>query len=220
MAAEAPMQIAILGTGRMARGIGYALRESAHDLTFGSREAQRAESLAKQMSEEHARRYRGATLEAAAARADLAFLAVPFGAAPDTARAVAASLADKVLVDLTNPLNDDFDGVTTLDGTSAAEEIARAAGPQVKLVAALKHTFAATFAEPRIGGGPAPDVLVCGDDVEAKKVVMALVEAMGFGALDAGRLKVARTLERMTVLLLDLTQRNHWNGQAGFKLVH
>src|SRR5690349_20214758 len=138
MAAEVPMQIAILGTGKMARGIAWALRESAHDLTLGSREAARAEALAKQMSEEHARRYHGASLEAAASRADLAFLAVPFAAAPGLAAQLRGALDEKILVDLTNPLNDDYDGVTTLDGTSAAEEIARAAGPRVRVVGALK----------------------------------------------------------------------------------
>lgn len=214
------MQIAILGTGRMARGIGYALRESPHDLTFGSRDAARAEALAKQMSEEHARRYRGVLLEAAASRADVAFLAVPFSAAPATAAALRDALDEKILVDLTNPLNDDLDGVTTLDGTSASEEVARAAGPRIKVVGALKHTFAGTFAEPAIAGGPAPDVFVCGDDAAAKQTVCELVAAMGFGALDVGRLKIARTLERMSVLLLDLAQRNRWDGVAGFKILH
>jgi predicted dinucleotide-binding enzyme len=134
--------------------------------------------------------------------------------------ALRTALDEKILVDLTNPLNDDLDGVTTLDGTSASEEVARAAGPKVKVVGALKHTFAATFAEPRIGGGAAPDVFVCGDDAAAKQTVCELVTAMGFGALDAGRLKVARTLERMSVLLLDIAQRNRWSGNAGWKIVH
>jgi|SRR5579871_6511649 len=213
------MQIAILGTGKMARGIAWALRETAHDLTLGSREPQRAEALAREMEAENARKFRGASYQAAASRADVVFLAVPFDAAAALVSSLRAELADKILVDITNPLNDEYDGVTTLDGTSAAEEIARAAGPRVKVVGALKHTFAGTFAEPHIGGGAAPDVLIVGDDAEAKKTVAGLVEAMGFGALDAGKLKVARTLERMTVVLIDLATRNQWNWNAGFKLV-
>lgn len=214
------MQIAILGTGKMARGIGYALRDTPHDLTFGSRDAARAEALAKTMSEEHGRRYRGATHAAAASRADVAFLAVPYASAAALAAELKQDLDGKILVDLTNPLNDNYDGVLTRDGTSAAEEIAQAAGDRVRTVGALKHTFAGTFAEPQIAGGPAPDVLVVGDDAAAKQVVLDLVRAMGFGALDAGKLRVARTLERMTVLLIDLANRNQWQWNAGFKLVH
>src|SRR5438552_3013242 len=110
------MQIAILGTGRMARGIGYALKDTAHDLTFASREPARAEALAKEMSEEHARKYRGAGYEAAAARADVSFLAVPFAAALATVEPLRAALDGRVLVDLTNPLAATFDGVVTGPG--------------------------------------------------------------------------------------------------------
>ena len=53
------MHIAIIGTGRMARGIAYGLRVTTHDITLGSREPAQAEALAKVMSEEHGRRYRG-----------------------------------------------------------------------------------------------------------------------------------------------------------------
>ncbi|MSP62418.1 MAG: NADP oxidoreductase [Myxococcales bacterium] len=214
------MQIAILGTGKMARGIAYALRETAHDITLSSREAARAEQLARDMSAENARTFHGSSYHAATARADVAFLAVPYGHAAGVIASVHDALQEKILIDLTNPLNAGFDGVATPEGTSASEEIARAAGPRVRVVGALKHTFAGTFAEPAINGGPAPDVLIAGDDAEAKKVVAGLVEAMGFGSLDAGPLRVARTLERMTVLLIDLASRNHWNWNAGFKLLH
>jgi 8-hydroxy-5-deazaflavin:NADPH oxidoreductase len=214
------MQIAILGTGKMARGIAYALKETAHDITLAAREPMRAETLATEMGQENARAYHGTGYAAACARADVVFLAIPYDAAAATVSRLRDGLADKILVDITNPLNDNYDGVVTLDGTSASEEIARAAGPRVRVVGALKHSFAGTFAEPKIAGGPAPDVLIVGDDDEAKKTVAGLVEAMGFGALDAGRLKVARTLERMTVVLIDLATRNQWNWNAGWKLVH
>jgi hypothetical protein len=214
------MHIAIIGTGKMGRGIAYGLRDTTHDLTFASREPARAEGLAQAMREEQARLYRGTGQIAAAARADVIFLAVPWSEALAVVHEIRDALDGKILVDITNPLNDRFDGLVTPEGTSAAEMIAEAAGPRVRVVAALKHTFAGTFAEPGIAGGPAPDVLVAGDDAEAKAAVAELVCAMGFGALDAGPLAVARTIERMTVLLIDLAQRNHWNWNAGFKILH
>ena len=164
--------------------------------------------------------YRGTGTVAAAARADLAFLAVPWSAAVATVEELREALDMKVLVDLTNPMNATYDGLVTDDSTSGSETLARAAGGRVRLVAALKNTFAGTFAEPTISGGPAPDVLVAGDDSDGKKQVMELVTAMGFGALDAGPLATARTIERMTLLLVHLANANHWNWNAGWKLLH
>jgi predicted dinucleotide-binding enzyme len=147
-------------------------------------------------------------------RADVVFLAVPWKAALALVGELREPLDGRLLVDVTNPI-----GAGLPEGQSASEEIARAAGPRVRVVGALKNTFAGTFAEPGIGGGPAPDVLIVGDDEGSKKTVAGLVEAMGFGALDAGPLAVARTVERMTVMLLDLATRYRWNWNAGFKLV-
>ena len=214
------MHIAIIGTGKMARGIGYALRETTHDITFGSRDPAVAEALAKSMKEEHGRVYRGTGVVAAAARADLAILAVPWSAALASIETLRDALDSKILLDLTNPLNASYDGLLVGEGTSASEELARAAGDRVRVVAALKNTFAGTFAEPGISGGPPPDVLVAGDDAAAKKTVMELVRAMGFGALEAGPLATARTLERMTLLLIHLANANGWHWNAGFKLLH
>lgn len=214
------MQIALLGTGKMARGIAYGLRDTAHDLTFGSRDAVKAETLARQMGDENARRYHGTSLESAAARADVVFLALPWSTAVETTRRLREFLDGKILVDLTNPLTDGFDDLVTPPDTSGAELIAEAAGPRVRVVAALKNTFAGTFAEPRIRGLIAPDVLIAGDDPPAKRDVGRLVEAMGFSGLDAGPLRAARTIERMTVLLIDLAMRNRWDWNAGFKIVH
>ena len=109
----------------MARGIAYGLRGTAHDIVLGSRDAAKAEALAAEMGEEQARRYRGATLEAAVARADVCFLAVPWEAALETAAALREALAGRVLVDLTNPLAPTWDRLIVADGTSAAEELAR-----------------------------------------------------------------------------------------------
>ena len=214
------MQIAIVGTGRMARGIAYALRETAHDITFGSRRPEEAAALAAQMSGELARRYQGTSTEAAVVRADLDFLAVPWLAALPLVTALRPHLDGRILVDLTNPLAATLDDVVTPPHTSASELLAEAAGPRVRVVAALKHTFAATFAEPGIGGGAPPDVLVAGDEAAAKERVMELVRAMGFGALDAGPLRMARALERFTPLLIGLDRANHWQGASGLRLVH
>lgn len=214
------MQIAILGTGRMARGIAYALRETGNEIIFGSRRPDEAAQLARQMSEEHARRYAGSSLEVAAARADTHFLAVPWEAAVPLISSLREHLDGRVVVDLVNPLSATFDDVVTPPGTSASELLAAAAGPRARVVAALKNTFAGTFAEPTIAGGPPADVLLAGDDAEAKRRVAGLVSAMGFSPLDAGPLRMARHIERMTPLLIQLDRAHHFGGAAGYKVLH
>src|SRR5437773_728018 len=124
------MQTAILGTGRMARGSAFALKDTVHGITLASREPPRAEALANEMSEGHGRRFDGAAYEAAAARADVVFLAVPWSGALETAAQLRDALDGRVLVDLTNPLNASYDGLAVEPTTSASEELARALGPR------------------------------------------------------------------------------------------
>jgi predicted dinucleotide-binding enzyme len=52
------------------------------------------------------------------------------------------------------------------------------------------------------------DVILCGDDEEAKAVVAELAERLVEGrAVDAGKLEVARWLEPVTAVLLNVNRR-------------
>ena len=104
---------------------------------------------------------------------------------------------EKVVVDITNPVDwSTMDRVVTPPGSSAGEEIAKSAPQGAKVVKAFNTTFAPTLVAGEAGGQQL-DVLIAGDDEDAKKAVAELVESGGLRALDVGPLSKSRQLEQL-----------------------
>jgi 8-hydroxy-5-deazaflavin:NADPH oxidoreductase len=126
----------------------------------------------------------GATAEAAGPGAQLrgqvVILAVHYPGTLELARDLADRLAGKVVVDISNPLNQTFDGLATAPGTSAAEEVAATMPAGVRVVKAFNTTFSGTLVEGQVAGQPL-DVFITGDDEEAKETVAQLVREGGCG---------------------------------------
>jgi predicted dinucleotide-binding enzyme len=81
------------------------------------------------------------------------------------------------VVDISNPLNETFDGLATAPGTSAAEEVAQSAPAGARVVRASNTTFSGTLVEGQVAG-QLLDVLIAGDD-EGKDKVAQLVRDGG-----------------------------------------
>jgi predicted dinucleotide-binding enzyme len=111
-------------------------------------------------------------------------------------------LSGKVVIDITNPVNDTFDGLVTPADGSAAQELARSAGG-ARVVKAFNTTFAGTLSEGRVAGQPL-DVFIAGDDEDAKATVAKLAQDGGLNPIDTGPLKQARQLEAMGLLHMTL----------------
>jgi predicted dinucleotide-binding enzyme len=111
-------------------------------------------------------------------------------------------LAGKVVVDITNPVNESLDGVVTPPGSSAAEELA-ALGDGARVVKAFNTTFAGTLSEGKVAGQPL-DVFIAGDDEDAKATVSQLAQDGGLNPIDAGPLERARELEAAGLLHMTL----------------
>lgn len=144
---------------------------------------------------------------------DIVVLAVPFPAVSDVLAQRADQLADKVVVDITNPLNfETFDSLTVRADSSAAGEIA-AALPSARVVKAFNTNFAATLASGTVGDQPTA-VLIAGDDAEAKSLVADVVTTGGLRAIDAGSLRRARELEALGFLQISLAagEKIGWTG--------
>jgi predicted dinucleotide-binding enzyme len=124
----------------------------------------------------------------------------------------------KIVVSISNPLNETYDGLLTAPDTSAAETLQHLL-PHSKVVKAFNTSFAADFATPVIDGKQA-DVFVAGNDDDAVQTVSGLVETAGFRPLIAGTLPVSRTLENMQLLLIQLGMKNNYNWLAGWKILH
>jgi NADPH-dependent F420 reductase len=193
------MRVTIIGTGNMARGIGTRLVAGGHDVTVLGKEADAAESVVGDIGG-GGRATAGRTGDAVAD--DVVVLAVYY---PDALAAVERygdGLAGKVVIDITNPVNDAFDGLVTPPDGSAAMELARSA-PGARVVKAFNTTFAGTLSEGQVAGQPL-DVFIAGDDEDAKATVATLARDGGLNPVDAGPLKRARELEALGLLHMTL----------------
>jgi NADPH-dependent F420 reductase len=179
-------------------------------VTIGSRSAERAEAAATEYNRLlGAGTIRGLVNRDMLQASDLVFLTLPHDQAAAALEGVHPDLrAGMVLVDVTVPMRFQ-DGraeyAEPAEGSNA-ELLASRLPPEVALVGAFKTIPAHVLAE---HDTPLEcDVFVCGDDRSARERVM---EAAGLiptlRAVDAGPLRAARTLERMTVLAVHLNRR-------------
>jgi predicted dinucleotide-binding enzyme len=193
------MDITIIGTGNMSRGIATRALAGGHSVTLLGQESSKAEALAGDLSGD----VRAGTVGDALSD-DVVVLAVPYGALDDVVRRYGDQLSGKVVVDITNPV--DFSSFTPLmlEAGSAAAEIAQKA-PGAKVVKAFNTTFAGTLVTGAVDETPL-DVFLASDDEDAKAAVRDLVETGGLRAVDAGALARAHELEALGYLHMAVQQ--------------
>jgi 8-hydroxy-5-deazaflavin:NADPH oxidoreductase len=213
------MDVTIIGAGNMGRGIGHRIVAGGNSVTILDRDPEEAEQL---MEELRGTAQGGATVEAAEPgaelRGDVVVLAVYYPGNLEIARDLGERLAGKVVVDISNPLNETFDDLATAPGTSAAEEVAAVAPAGTRVVKAFNTTFAPTLVEGQVAGQPL-DVLIAGDDEGAKETVAQLVRDGGLRAIDVGPLERARQLEGLGFIGIALQQPLGLNFQSAWKLI-
>lgn len=189
------MNVTIVGTGNMARGIGSRLVAGGHNVTVLGKETADAEEVLPDLGANGAAQAGQSGDEIAD---DVVVLAVYFPDAKAAVEQYGEGLAGKVLVDITNPVNETFDGLVTPPDGSAAQELA-AQAPEARVVKAFNTTFASTLREGKVDGQPL-DVFLAGDDEEAKAIVAQLAEDGGLRPIDTGPLQRARELEAAGLL--------------------
>ena len=194
------MNITIIGSGNMGRGIGTRAVTGGHSVTFVDANPETAEKAAADVK---ASAKNGAKVSTAnlgdAQFGDVVVLAVWYGTNIEIARQLGTKLAGKVVVDIANPLNSTYDGLATAPDSSSAEDLAKAVAPGAKVVKAFNTTFAGTLLAGQVAGQPL-DVFIAGDDADAKGKVAQLVKDGGMRAVDAGPLHRARQIEGMQLL--------------------
>jgi len=201
------MKVAIVGgTGAFGRALATRLAEIGKDeVVVGSRDAERAQETAKELG------VAGGRNEEIVREADLVVLAVKSNATLDTARELADAIAATPVLCVASDLRFTDEGV--LPGRhqgSLAEEVAR-------IVRAPVASGFQSFAAANVVEGDPGDALICGDDPEAKELVLGLAEHLVAGrALDAGPLANARALEGMTSVILNVNKR--YKAHAGLRL--
>ena len=205
------MKIAIIGAGNVGKALSGSFVRAGHDVTISSQHPDNARAAAAESGARAA-----ATNAEAIPDAGVVVLAVPYGALAEVVDELGDALNGKVVVDATNPLRPDYQGLA-VEGTSAAEQVqARVKGARV--VKAFNTAFASRQADPLVDG-TALDGFVAGDDEQAKATVLELARSIGFHPIDAGPLELARALEAMALLNIMLQIRNDWTWQTGWKLL-
>jgi len=195
------------GTGSFGLALAKRLVGAGYEVVIGSRDAERAAEAASGVGAA------GATNEDAARQAELVILATKADATLETAHALRDAIGSTPLLSVAAELSFTKEGVfPTGEATSIAVRLQEILdGP---VIAGL-HSLAAT----NLGADEAPieDALVCGDDPEAKAIVLELAERITAGrAVDCGPLASARALEGLTAVIVNVNKR--YRAHAGVKL--
>jgi len=198
------MNITIIGSGNMGRGIGTRAVAGGHSVTFVDSKPETAKKVAADVK---ASAKNGAQVSSAnlgdAELGDVVVLAVHYGENIELAKQLGTKLAGKVVVDIANPLNATFDALATKPDSSSAEDLAKATVPDAKVVKAFNTTFAGTLLSGQVSGRPL-DVFIAGDDEAAKNKIRQLVEDGGMRPIDVGSLSHARQIEGIQLLHITL----------------
>ncbi len=206
-------RLAILGgTGTLGHGLAIRFCAAGHDVVIGSRDAARAIAVAERLKLHNAR---GAANADAAGASDIVVLAVPHEGHADLIRSLAGVLDGKIVVDATVPMGPAQAYTPPPAGSAAAET--QALAPGARVVAAF-HTLSGRLCAEK--DRPLDqDVLVCGDDPEARATVIDLAGSIGARGVDAGGLAAAATMEALAVLVIALNIR-YKRRNLGIRIAH
>jgi predicted dinucleotide-binding enzyme len=192
--------ISIIGSGNMAATLGARAVKHGHTVEIMSRNPATAQALASRIGN-------GTTAGTFGERplGEIVIVAVLYEGAVDAVAHYGDALAGKILVDITNPFNEDLSGLATTVGQSLAQQLA-AVAPGAHVIKAFNTILRGVLAAEK-----PVDVFFAGDSAEAKAQFVAFVESIGMRPLDAGGLDMAHTLEWASILLVAVAR----NG-AGF----
>lgn len=205
-----PVLAVIGGTG--AEGSGLALRwaQAGYRVIVGSRTADRAVETAREIGAE------GMDNRSAADACDIAVLTVPYAAQRGTLAELREALQGKIVVDVTVPLVPPKVMRVQLPEEGCAALIAQEVlGDGVRVVSAFQNVSAGHLRDP--GHIIDCDVLITGDDPEARNEVVKLAEAAGLNGIEAGPLDNAVAAEAMTSLLIWINRKYKSPG-AGIRI--
>jgi 8-hydroxy-5-deazaflavin:NADPH oxidoreductase len=210
----AKLSIAVLGAGNVGGALARVWSTAGHDVKFGLPDPQSEKSRAA--ISKLGGKVQAASNKDAASGAQIVALCVPWPAAQDAIRQ-SGNLSGKIVIDCTNPLKPDLQGLSIGTTTSAAEQVASWASG-AKVVKAFNTVGAPNFGNAQFGSQRA-DGFYCGDDAAAKSSIRELIDAAGLDPVDVGPLRNARWLEAIAMLWIDLAVNQKQGPNHAFKLL-
>ena len=207
--------IAVLGgTGNQGPGLALRWARAGHTVIIGSRQAEKALRVAGELNV----LLNGAVIQGmengdAAAACDIAAITVPYEAQAALLESLREPLQGKILIDVNVALKPPKVARVFIPPEGSATEQAQAIlGEGVTVVGAFQNISAELLLDP--DAVVDCDVLVCGDNRAAKRVVMALAEEIGTRGIDAGALVNAKAVEAMTSVLIGINIRYKVTGSG------
>jgi hypothetical protein len=197
------MKIAVVGFGNVGAQLGKLWAKKGHEVTAGLREGSKDRQKASDAG------VSVATPADAAKRADVVVIALPWTAVESTLKTL--PLDGKVVIDVVNPMGADLSVQVPPAGSAGLSTAEWARG--ARIVKAFNTIGAALM------GDATFDMMYCGDDAEAKKVVGLLIADTGMNPVDVGPLSNSRYLEQIAGLWVDLVVKQRIPGAIGFNLV-
>jgi predicted dinucleotide-binding enzyme len=205
-------KIGIIGAGNIGGGLARTLSKAGYSLQIGVRDPTSVRELTDELDDTSA----GIPSQAAES-CDLLFLALPSAVAVDIIPTL-GDLGGKIIVDCTNPLRWDQGPVWAPPREGSAAEAIASRAPNAKVIKAF-NTFGAEFHRaPDLGGQPV-DLLMAGDDADAKETLAAIANAAGFRPVDAGPLRNAALLENQAILWIHLAVVGGYGRDFAFQMV-
>lgn len=203
--------IAVIGgTGHLGKGIARRLAKAGHQVTIGSRAAEKAEGIAAEMG----LGTKGASNDDAAQGKDVVIVTVPYENQEATLKQIRDKVGSAIVVDTTVPLvPPKVMRVQLPKAGSAAAEAREHLGPDVRFVTAF-HNVAAHILD--TDAKVDCDVLVFSDDIEARNLVVGLVNDMELRGLSGGALVNSAAAEAITSLLIYMNKTYKADG-AGIR---
>ncbi len=215
-----PVLSIVGGTGDLGTGLARRWAQAGYTVVIGSRTADKAEIAAAELKTWMQQRgigavdVRGTDNVAAAQAGDIVALTVPFSHQMPTLEQIKPALEGKILIDVTVPLVPPKVMRVQLPAEGSAGQIAqKILGDSVKVVSAFQNVAAHHLQE---GHALDCDVLVCGDDKEARAQVITLVEAAGMRGFHAGSIANAAAAEALTSLLIFINKQ--YSCHAGIRI--
>lgn len=206
----------IIGSGKMGRAIATRLGAAGHTVLISDRSADKASQVAAEIGTDVPGVVRAADMVTALG-ADIVVLAVWYPGTVDIAREHPDALWGKIVIDISNPLDETYTGLVLPPITSGAEQLAESLTGS-RIVKAFNTITAQVLVDGVLDDLPM-DTFVASDDPDATARVLDLLEGTGLRGIDAGALANARLLERLTAFEIELGQRYGLGFGFGFKYV-
>ena len=212
--------IAIIGaSGEMGSAFAKALVNSNYRLLLMSRDRSKAEQLSACLRKNTPTAEVGVISceKDACWEADIILLTVPYKEEKEVAEKIREVATQKVIIDVSNPLNESHDHLITAPDTSAAEELQKAL-PNSKVVKAFSTIFAADLNRSDKERNQIK-TFIAGDDQEALQTVNEMAIAMGLQPVSCGNLSAARKIENMMLQLIELRTEENYNNIMGLNMI-